>query len=80
MDEDNNTTAPLPDNYVRALEAMKRCAELDECATWDDLEAAMMSYAKQADDSSLQKMAGRIRDRARRRHALLLRDKEAGKW
>ena len=79
MDEDN-TLAPLPDNYVRALEAMKRCAEFDECATWDDLEAAMMSYAKQADDDSMRKMAARIQARAERRHALLLRDKEEGKW
>ena len=63
--------AELPTNYGQAKAALARCIDFDEVATWQDKTAALLAYMRMADDASLQKMAKRIRDRAKRRHALL---------
>ena len=66
-------TAPLPQIYEAAKEAIAECARLDECADWADKAAAIASYARQADDFELETWARRIRDRAARRCGELLR-------
>jgi hypothetical protein len=45
---------------------------LDECKDWADKAAALASYAKQAEDETLMKMAARIKARAVRRAGELL--------
>ena len=64
--------AALPGTYERAKEALARCHAIDECKDWADKAAALASYAKQADDHSLQKLALRIQSRAIRRCGELL--------
>lgn len=64
--------APLPQVYQRAQTALAECTNLDECKAWADKAAALASYARQADDESLMKMATRIRGRAIRRVGELL--------
>jgi hypothetical protein len=64
--------ARLPQAYESAKNALTQCVALDECKDWADKAAALASYAKQADDDELMKMATRIRDRAIRRAGELL--------
>lgn len=59
--------ARLPQTYEAAKTALANCASIDECQDWADKAAALASYAKQAADEELMKMATRIRDRAIRR-------------
>ena len=59
--------ARLPQTYESAKTALSECVALDECKSWADKAAALASYAKQANDDELMKMATRIRDRAIRR-------------
>jgi hypothetical protein len=59
--------APLPQTYVNAKTALESCQAVDECKDWADKAAALASYARQADDVELEKMAVRIRSRALRR-------------
>lgn len=66
----------LPANYERARSALAETVELDECKTWADKSAALASYARQAKDDSLQKLAMRIHGRAVRRAGELLREIE----
>jgi hypothetical protein len=65
--------AKLPATYAAAKAALADCTEIDECKSWADKAEALASYAKQADDPSLRKMADRIQARAIRRCGELLR-------
>lgn len=71
-------TATLPVSYERAKEALARCHAIDECKDWADKAAALASYAKQADDDTLQKFALRIQSRAIRRCGELLQTFQTG--
>lgn len=68
--------ANLPQNYERAKTALAECASIDECKEWADKAAALASYAKQADDKTLQKYAERVRARAANRTGELLKQIE----
>jgi len=68
--------APLPQTYQNARTALAECQALDECQDWADKAAALASYARQADDVDLEKMAIRIRSRALRRAGELLKQIE----
>lgn len=70
---DGGNGARLPQTYETAKSALANCVSIDECQTWADKAAALASYAKQADDDELMKMATRIRDRAIRRAGELLK-------
>ncbi|UZF93180.1 hypothetical protein [Bosea sp. NBC_00550] len=65
--------ARLPQTYESAKNALAECVSLDECKSWADEAAALASYAKQADDEELMRMATRIRARAVRRAGELLK-------
>jgi hypothetical protein len=69
-------TASLPALYENAQHALAECSRIDECQQWADKAQAMASYAKQAKDESLRKMADRIQARAIRRCGELLRQIE----
>ncbi len=68
----NSQTARLPAAYEGAKTALAECAKIDECMEWADKAAALASYAKQANDDEMLKMATRIRARAIRRAGELL--------
>jgi hypothetical protein len=72
-------SARLPQTYENAKNALASCAQLDECQSWADKAAALASYAKQANDDEMMKMATRIRDRAIRRAGELLKQIEPAK-
>ena len=65
--------ARLPANYESAKRALAACARMDECQEWAKKAEAMASYARQANDNSLRKMADRIQARAIRRCGELLK-------
>lgn len=65
--------AKLPATYENAKLALSQCSAIDECKDWADKAEALASYAKQADDHSLRRMADRIQARAVRRAGELLR-------
>jgi len=67
-------TAKLPETYSKAREALEKCDRIDECADWANKAEALASYAKQADDRALWKMAVRIQARAIRRCGELLKE------
>jgi hypothetical protein len=69
--------ATLPATCVKAKEALARCSQIDECKDWADKAAALASYAKQAGDKTLWRMAVRIQGRAIRRCGELLKQTEA---
>ena len=66
------SSARLPETYERARVALAACQDLDECKDWSDKAAALASYAKQAEDDTLLRMATRIKARATRRAGELL--------
>ena len=68
--------ATLPQSYVAAKTALAECSRLDECQSWANKAEAMASYAKQANDDALRKMADRIQARAIRRCGELLKQIE----
>lgn len=70
--------ARLPQSYESAKNALSHCVALDECKSWADKAAALASYAKQANDEELLKMATRIKGRAIRRAGELLQQIEPG--
>jgi hypothetical protein len=72
LTEISPANARLPQAYESAKNALTQCVALDECKDWADKAAALASYAKQANDEELMKMATRIRDRAIRRAGELL--------
>lgn len=65
-------SATLPETYERAKTALARCDQIDECKAWADKAAALASYAKQAKDDTLHRLATRISARAIRRAGELL--------
>lgn len=65
--------AKIPATYVAAKEAITECVRIDECKDWADKAEALASYAKQADDDSLRRMAVRIQARAVQRCGELLK-------
>jgi len=68
----NPATADLPATYEHACSALAKCERLDECKDWADKAAALASYARQADDPTLERLAVRIKARAIRRCGKLL--------
>ena len=66
-------SAIMPASYERAKVAIAECARLDECMDWANKAQALASYAKQADDDTMYKMALRIQARAVRRCGELLK-------
>ncbi len=71
--------ARLPKAYEAAQAALAECQQVDECKEWADKAAALASYAKQAQDDVLERMAQRIRARAIRRAGELLAQIEPAK-
>lgn len=71
--------ARLPQTYEAARHALSECQNIDECKDWADKAAALASYAKQAEDETLMKMAVRIKARAVRRSGELLKQIDDGK-
>lgn len=69
----NVSSARLPKTYEKAKEALAECSRIDECLDWADKAEALASYAKQAKDDQLRKMADRIQARAVRRAGELLK-------
>jgi len=68
--------ARLPEVYAHAKVALQECAKIDECKDWADKAEAMASYARQANDDAMHKMADRIQARAIRRCGVLLKEIE----
>lgn len=68
----NVANARLPVAYEQAKAALIRCNNIDECVDWADKAMALASYAKQAEDETLERTASRIRARAVRRAGELL--------
>jgi hypothetical protein len=64
--------AKLPATYEGAKVALAECTRLDECQDWANKAEALASYARQAQDEQLRKMADRIQARAIRRCGELL--------
>lgn len=71
--------AQLPEAYQAATTALAACVQVDECKSWSDKAAALASYARQAQDDQLERMALRIRARASNRATELIRDLPVGK-
>lgn len=65
--------AKLPQRYQEAKDALQSCEEIDECQDWADKAAALASYARQAQDDALERMAMRIKTRAIKRAGELLK-------
>lgn len=59
--------ASLPGRYEAARQALALCCQVDECKKWADAAEALRSYARQAQDRTLEANAQRIRLRAVRR-------------
>jgi hypothetical protein len=72
----NISAARMPQTYENARVALAECQQVDECKDWADKAAALASYARQADDDQLERMAARIRARAIRRAGELLKQIE----
>ena len=70
--------ASLPETYTNAKTALAECSQVDECQSWADKAEALASYAKQAEDDQLRKMADRIQARAIRRCNELLKQHPIG--
>jgi len=68
--------AKLPQAYESAKQALETCVRIDECQQWADKASALASYAKQAQDMTLQHHAQRIQARAIRRAGELLKQVE----
>src|ERR1700719_1283840 len=64
--------AKLPATYEGAKTALAACTRIDECQDWADRAEALASYARQAQDDALRKLADRIQARAIRRCGELL--------
>jgi beta-phosphoglucomutase-like phosphatase (HAD superfamily) len=67
------SSARLPQTYEHAKQALTACNNIDECQQWADKAEALASYAKQADDDTLRRLADRIQARAVRRAGELLK-------
>jgi len=67
-------TAFLPNNYVAACTAIKACARYDEAAEMSNRAAAIATYAREAQDTTLKVNAEKIKLRAERRVGELLEE------
>jgi hypothetical protein len=67
------SSARLPASYEHARQALAECSRIDECQQWADKAEALASYARQANDDTLRKLADRIQARAIRRQGELLK-------
>jgi hypothetical protein len=67
------TSAPLPAIYENAKVALAECERIDECQNWANRAEALASYARQANDDDLRRMADRIQARAIYRAGELLK-------
>lgn len=65
--------AKLPTTYKAARAALSECSRIDECQQWADKAEALASYARQAKDETLRRLADRIQARASRRCGELLK-------
>jgi hypothetical protein len=70
--------ARLPATYEQAKAALAQCSRIDECQEWANKAEALASYARQADDDTLRKLADRIQGRAVRRCGELLKQYQTG--
>lgn len=70
--------ARLPVTYETAQKALAECSRVDECKDWSDKAAALASYARQANDTTLHHLALRIQARAQRRMGELLKQIPSG--
>jgi hypothetical protein len=68
------TNAKIPATYEAAKAAISQCVHVDECKDWADKAEALASYARQAQDTDLRRMADRIQARAIRRCGQLMRE------
>ena len=68
--------AKLPAVYQAAKESLAVCSKMDECQDWADKAEALASYARQAGDDEMHRMADRIQARAIRRCGELLKEIE----
>ena len=68
------SSAKFPATYAAAKAALSECTKIDECHNWANKAEALASYARQAEDDELRKMADRIQARAIRRCGELLRE------
>ncbi|KKL73731.1 hypothetical protein LCGC14_2071990 [marine sediment metagenome] len=71
--------ATLPVRYEEARKHLAECERLDECKAWKDKAEALRSYARQAHDDQLYRMALKIQNRARVRMGELIRQVEKGR-
>lgn len=69
----NGAHAKLPVTYVAAKKALAECSRVDECQEWANKAHALASYARQAKDETLRRLAERIQARATRRCGELLK-------
>ena len=70
----NTQNANLPATYEAAKMALANCNRIDECKDWSDKAQALASYARQSEDTEMEKTAMRIRARAIRRCGELLKE------
>lgn len=68
--------ARLPTTYQSMKFALAECVRIDECRHWADKAEALASYARQANDDELLKMAMRVHARAIDRCGELLHEIE----
>ena len=68
----------LPATYEAARNALTECSRVDEVKNWADKAAALASYARQARDDSLLRLAQRIQLRAVNRCGELLKQLPSG--
>lgn len=66
--------ARLPTTYQSLKFALAECVRIDECRHWADKAEALASYARQANDNELLKMAMRVHARAIDRCGELLKE------
>jgi hypothetical protein len=67
------TSARLPAAYENAKAHLAECERIDECQNWANRAEALASYARQANDDDLRRMADRIQARAIHRAGALLK-------
>jgi hypothetical protein len=66
----NDGATPI---YDAAKTALRQCAEVDECKSWN-IDAAIGSYANQCDDDTLMRLTVKIQRRAVRERDKLARE------
>jgi protein gp37 len=64
----------LPATYQQAKTALAECVRIDECQSWANKAEALASYARQANDNELRRLADRIQARAVHRAGELLKE------